>query len=148
MCSMRVGIPTEVKEDESRVAITPSGVAAFSMDNHEVFVQSGAGTGSAIPDSAYRKAGATMVESAAEVWEQADLILKVKEPLAGELGLVRSGQILFTYLHLAASKSSGLKCAKHSPRNGQSVSVLRQRAVRTSALSFAKQSSMGLRSGL
>ncbi len=105
MCSMRVGIPTEVKEDESRVAITPSGVAAFSMDNHEVFVQSGAGTGSAIPDSAYRKAGATMVESAAEVWEQADLILKVKEPLAGELGLVRSGQILFTYLHLAASKA-------------------------------------------
>ncbi len=101
---MRVGVPTEVKEDENRVAITPSGVVAFSRDGHEAFVQEGAGIGSAIPDAAYRKAGATMVGSAAEVWSKSDLILKVKEPLDAELGLMRSGQVIFTYLHLAASR--------------------------------------------
>ena len=101
---MRVGIPTEVKPDENRVAITPSGVAAFRTHGHEVIVQSGAGQGSAIPDAAYMRVGTTMVEAAGEVWERADLILKVKEPLGAEIDLMRPGQVLFTYLHLAASK--------------------------------------------
>ena len=101
---MHVGIPTELKEDENRVAITPSGVAAFAAHAHTVVVQGGAGNGSAIPDEAYRAAGATVVDSAEEVWGTADLVLKVKEPLDGEFELMRPGQVLFTYLHLAASK--------------------------------------------
>ena len=102
---MRVGIPTEIKDDENRVAITPSGVAAFVAHAHSVVVQQGAGTGSAIRDEAFQRAGATIVDSAAEVWATADLVLKVKEPLNGEFELMRPGQVLFTYLHLAASKS-------------------------------------------
>ena len=102
---MRIGIPTEIKDDENRVAITPSGVAAFVAHAHTVVVQKGAGTGSAIRDEAFQRAGATIVDSAAEVWATADLILKVKEPLDGEFELMRPGQVLFTYLHLAASKN-------------------------------------------
>ena len=101
---MRVGIPTEVKPDENRVAVTPSGVAAFCAHGHDVVVQAGAGRGSAIPDAAYEQAGATIAEAAAEVWNRGDLILKVKEPLEPEFELMRPGQVLFTYLHLAASK--------------------------------------------
>ena len=101
---MRVGIPTEIKEDEYRVAVTPSGVAAFVSHGHEVCIQSGAGSGSAIADEAYRKAGADIVTTAGEIWERAELVLKVKEPLDGEFGMMRTGQVLFTYLHLAASK--------------------------------------------
>ena len=100
---MLVGVPTEIKDDENRVAITPSGVTAFSAHEHSV-VQSGAGTGSAIADDEYRASGATILETAEEVWAQADLILKVKEPLTGEFELMRPGQVLFTYLHLAPSK--------------------------------------------
>ncbi len=102
---MRIGIPTEIKDDENRVAITPSGVAAFVAHAHSVVVQQGAGTGSAIRDEAFTRAGATIVDSAAEVWAMADLVLKVKEPLDGEFELMRPGQVLFTYLHLAASKN-------------------------------------------
>ena len=100
---MRVGIPTEVKPDENRVAVTPSGVAAFCAHGHEVVVEAGAGQGSAISDAAYERAGATIAGTAAEVWERGDLVLKVKEPLEPELALTRPGQVLFTYLHLAAS---------------------------------------------
>ena len=102
---MRVGVPTEIKEDENRVAITPAGVAAFRVHGHEVVVESGAGTGSHISDGAYRAAGANIVDDAADVWQQCDLILKVKEPLPSEYDLLRPGQVLFTYLHLAASDS-------------------------------------------
>jgi len=102
---MSVGIPTEVKPDESRVAITSSGVAAFHTHGHDVVVQAGAGHRSAIPDAAYRRAGATIGDTAGGVWERADLILKVKEPIGPELELMRPGQVLFTYLHLAASKT-------------------------------------------
>ena len=102
---MRVGIPTEVKPDENRVAITPSGVAAFHTRGHDVLVQAGAGPGSAIPDTVYQRAGTTIADTAGRVWEQADLVLKVKEPLGPELELMRPGQVLFTYLHLAASKT-------------------------------------------
>ena len=101
---MRVGIPTEVKPDENRVAITPAGVAAFSSHGHDVVVQAGAGRGSAIPDAAYERAGGTIAATAADVWARADLVLKVKEPLEPELELMRPGQVIFTYLHLAASK--------------------------------------------
>ena len=101
---MVVGIPTELKSDENRVAITPSGVVAFVADGHEVVVEAGAGAGSAMPDDLFRRAGAVIVDTAAEVWERADLVLKVKEPLDVELAMTRRGQVLFTYLHLAASK--------------------------------------------
>jgi len=102
---MRVGIPTEVKADENRVAITPAGVAAFRMHEHDVLIQAGAGRGSAISDRAFERAGAAIVDDAAEIWAGADLILKVKEPLEQELPLMRAGQVLFTYLHLAASST-------------------------------------------
>ena len=102
---MRVGIPTELKEDESRVAITPSGVVAFTGHGHEVVIQEGAGRGSAIADEAYRSAGAAIASDIAQVWGEADLVLKVKEPLEPEVAMMRSGQVLFTYLHLAASKA-------------------------------------------
>ena len=101
---MLVGIPTELKQDENRVAITPSGVAAFVAHGHDVVIQTGAGAGSAITDQAYRNAGGTVVEKAGDVWERAALILKVKEPLDEEISQMRAGQVLFTYLHLAASK--------------------------------------------
>ena len=102
---MRVGIPTEVKADENRVAVTPSGVAAFCAHGHDVVVEAGAGQGSAISDAAYERMGATIAGTAAEVWAEGDLILKVKEPLEREFELMRPGQVLFTYLHLAASKT-------------------------------------------
>ena len=102
---MRVGIPTEVKNNEFRVAITPSGIAELARRGHEVLVQSGAGEGSAITDSDVKAAGAQVVSTADEVWADADLILKVKEPMPQEYSRMRSGQMLFTYLHLAASRS-------------------------------------------
>ena len=101
---MRVGVPTEIKEDENRVAITPAGVAAFKAHGHEVVVQSEAGKGSHISDGAFRAAGAIIADEAAAVWERCDLILKVKEPLPPEYDLLRPGHVLFTYLHLAASE--------------------------------------------
>jgi alanine dehydrogenase len=101
---MIVGIPREVKDNEYRVAATPAGVRELAVAGHEVLVKSGAGEGSAIPDAAYTKFGARMAPTAAEVWETADLVLKVKEPVPEEYSLMRPGQILFTYLHLAASK--------------------------------------------
>jgi alanine dehydrogenase len=101
---VKVGIPSEVKNNEFRVAITPAGVFEFTRAGHEVYVQAGAGTGSSILDDDFRAAGAMILPSADEVWGTGDLILKVKEPVAEEYGRMRSGQVLFTYLHLAASK--------------------------------------------
>jgi alanine dehydrogenase len=101
---MRVGIPTEIKNHEYRVAITPSGVDELVRRGHDVFVQRGAGAGSAIPDEAYQAAGAKILDSAEEVWGMGDLLLKVKEPVAPEYALMREDQVLFTYLHLAASR--------------------------------------------
>jgi alanine dehydrogenase len=102
---MRVGIPTEIKNNEYRVAITPAGVAELTRRNHEVLVQSGAGDGSAISDADFKAAGAQVVDSADAVWAEADLLLKVKEPIEAEYGRMRTGQTLFTYLHLAASRA-------------------------------------------
>lgn len=101
---MRVGIPTEIKNNEFRVAITPAGVAELVHRGHEVLIQAGAGEGSAIADADFKRAGAQMINSVDEVWEEADLLLKVKEPIEPEYTRLRKGQTLFTYLHLAASK--------------------------------------------
>lgn len=100
---MLVGVPEEVKNNEFRVAITPAGVAELVEQGHEVLVQAGAGVGSAFEDAEYADSGATIVETAEEVWKRADMILKVKEPVESEYPLLREGQILFTYLHLAAN---------------------------------------------
>jgi len=101
---MRVGIPTEIKNNEFRVAITPAGVAELVHRGHDVLIQAGAGEGSAISDNDFKRAGAQMITSVDEVWEEADLLLKVKEPIEAEYSRLREGQTLFTYLHLAASK--------------------------------------------
>lgn len=102
---MIIGVPKEIKTEENRVAVTPTGVTAFVARDHKVLIQKGAGLGSGLIDRAYEGAGATLVDSAEEVWRQADMIMKVKEPLELEYPLLRPGLILFTYLHLAASQS-------------------------------------------
>jgi alanine dehydrogenase len=101
---MRVGVPREVKNREYRVALTPAGVTELVRAGHTVLVEQGAGEGSSIPDTDFVAAGARIVPTAEEVWGDADLLLKVKEPVAEEYGRLRAGQTLFTYLHLAASK--------------------------------------------
>ncbi|HET8662603.1 MAG TPA: alanine dehydrogenase [Micromonosporaceae bacterium] len=101
---MRVGIPREVKNHEYRVAITPAGVNELIRHDHQVLVESGAGLGSSISDDEFAAAGATIRPTADEVWADADLVLKVKEPIAEEYHRMRAGQVLFTYLHLAASR--------------------------------------------
>ena len=102
---MRVGIPTEIKNNENRVAITQSGVFELARRGHEVLVQAGAGLGSAITDAEYEAAGAKIVATADAVWAESDMILKVKEPIASEYAQMRKGQVLFTYLHLAADRT-------------------------------------------
>ncbi len=99
---MRIGIPKEIKTNEHRVAITPAGVKAFIDAGHEVFIETGAGVGSMIYDEDFMTAGATMLGSGQAVWEIADMVMKVKEPLPLEYDFFRPGLILFTYLHLAA----------------------------------------------
>lgn len=101
---MRVGIPTEIKNNENRVAITPAGVHELTRRGHEVFIQSGAGVGSGFSDADFIAQGAKMLPTAEEVWATGDLLLKVKEPIKAEYSLMRRDQVLFTYLHLAASK--------------------------------------------
>jgi len=101
---MKIGVPAEVKNHEYRVAITPAGVHELVLNGHEVFVQAEAGTGSSITDAEYRAAGARILPAADDVWGTGDLILKVKEPIAEEYHRMRPGQVLFTYLHLAADK--------------------------------------------
>jgi alanine dehydrogenase len=101
---MKVGVPKEVKNREYRVALTPIGVHELVQHGHEVVVQKTAGEGSQIPDEEYVAAGATMLDTADDVWGSADMILKVKEPVAEEYERMREGQTLFTYLHLAADK--------------------------------------------
>ncbi len=102
---MRIGIPGEVKDDENRVAVTPSGVTGLVAHGHQVRVQSGAGAGSRISDEKYRAAGAEIVAEAEDAWGGSDLVLKVKEPTAAEVPFLRPGLVLFTYLHLAANES-------------------------------------------
>ncbi len=101
---MIIGVPAEIKNNENRVAITAAGVRAFSDSGHKVLIEAGAGNGSGIFDKDYISAGAEMVPEAKMVFEQADMIMKVKEPLTVEYDYFREGQVLFTYLHLAAEE--------------------------------------------
>jgi alanine dehydrogenase len=114
---MNVGVVSEIKDDEYRVALTPAGVRELAERGHEVMVQAGAGEGSAIADSEYQAQGARTVPGAADVWGEADLILKVKEPQQSEVEMLRPAATLFTYLHLApmpglteALRESGATC--------------------------------------
>jgi alanine dehydrogenase len=100
---MRIGVAKEIKPDEHRVALTPAGARELVEKGHDVVVERGAGEGSALPDSGYEAVGATIV-SVDDVWGSSDLVLKVKEPLPAEFGLLRDGLVLFTYLHLAADE--------------------------------------------
>jgi alanine dehydrogenase len=102
---MKVGVPKEVKNHEYRVAITPAGAHELVRNGHKVYIQKGAGEGSAIPDTDFVAAGAEILPSADDVWQTGDLILKVKEPVAEEYHRMRKDQVLFTYLHLAASRA-------------------------------------------
>ncbi len=101
---MRIGVPKEVKVHEYRVGLTPASVREITHHGHEVLVQAGAGEGIGCSDDAYRAAGAQVVDTAAEVWQRAEMIVKVKEPQPEERKLLHEGQVLFTYLHLAADK--------------------------------------------
>ena len=101
---MIIGVPKEIKDDEYRVALTPEGARELVDAGHAVLIQEGAPDGSNLPAERYKRAGAEFVASADDVWRQADLILKVKEPQPSEYASMREGQILFTYLHLAASR--------------------------------------------
>jgi alanine dehydrogenase len=100
---MRIGVAKEIKPDEYRVALTPAGALELINRGHEVAVETGAGAGSAFPDEAYTRVGAELT-SVDQVWERSDLVLKVKEPIASEYARLREGQILFTYLHIAADE--------------------------------------------
>lgn len=99
---MLIGIPAEIKNNENRVAITPSGVATLIGAGHEVMIEKGAGLGSGFADTEYVKYGAQIIDSAKDIWNQADMVMKVKEPLASEYQYFRKDLLLFTYLHLAA----------------------------------------------
>jgi alanine dehydrogenase len=116
---MKIGVLKELKPDEYRVALTPAGARELIQRGHEVVVETGAGEGSAFPDDAYAAVGARSAP-AEQVWDEAELLLKVKEPLPAEYGLLREGQVLFTYLHLAASReltealvASGAACVAY-----------------------------------
>ncbi|HIE64977.1 MAG: alanine dehydrogenase [Nitrospira sp.] len=102
---MKIGVPKEIKDQEFRVSLTPAGVGILTRQRHQVFVESGAGVGSGFPDAAYRKAKARILKSKKSLFEQSELIVKVKEPLPEEGDFFHPGQILFTYLHLAANKA-------------------------------------------
>jgi len=98
---MRIGVPTEIKDNESRVGMTPSGARDLTADGHTVYIQTGAGTGSGFSDDEYKTAGGKILPDPDAVYKEADMIVKVKEPVADDLKLMKDGQVLFTYLHLA-----------------------------------------------
>lgn len=104
---MRIGVPKEIKKQECRVGMTPAGVRILTAGGHQVLVEKSAGVGSGIVDDDYRNAGATILDSADEVWERGEMIVKVKEPIEPEFPRMREGQLLFTYLHLAAAQELG-----------------------------------------
>ncbi|MEZ4570323.1 MAG: hypothetical protein R2849_08335 [Thermomicrobiales bacterium] len=101
---MLIGVPKEIKDNENRVSTTPAGVAEYIAHGHDVIVETSAGTGSGFSNDEYAAAGATIIDNAADVWGRADMIVKVKEPISSEYELMRDGQILYTYLHLAAEE--------------------------------------------
>src|SRR2546423_9719439 len=101
---MTIGIPKEIKDNEFRVALVPAGAEQLVEDGHTVLVETGAGLGTGIEDSEYVAAGAQMVDSDRKLFDRADMIVKVKEPIAQEYGMLHSGQTIFTYFHFAASE--------------------------------------------
>ncbi len=101
---MKIGVPQEIKANENRIALTPAGASVLSGDGHQVLIERGAGEGSGFSDEEYVDAGAEILDDAASVFEAADMIMKVKEPLEPEFDLMQPGQILFTFLHLAAEE--------------------------------------------
>ncbi|SKA06302.1 alanine dehydrogenase, partial [Selenihalanaerobacter shriftii] len=101
---MIIGVPAEIKNNENRIAITPAGVEALTNEGHEVVIEENGGVGSGISDKDYKQAGAKMLATPKEVFDAADMIMKVKEPLPKEYDLFKEGQILYTYLHLAAEE--------------------------------------------
>ncbi len=109
---MKVGVPTEIKPDEYRVALTPAGARELTENGHEVLIQAGGGDGSSIEDAAYAAQGATIVSDAETVFAEADMVLKVKEPQPAEVEMLRPGQVLFTYLHLAADRELTISLAE------------------------------------
>ncbi len=109
---MIIGVPKEIKTQEFRVGMTPAGVATAVGGGHQVLIEKAAGVGSSLPDQAYVKAGAEIVDSADEVWARGEMIVKVKEPIAPEFPRMREGQLLFTYLHLAAAQELGAELIK------------------------------------
>jgi alanine dehydrogenase len=109
---MRIGVPTEIKTKEFRVGLTPAGAATLTQAGHQVMIERGAGVGSGLADEDYARAGAELVARREDVWGRADMIVKVKEPIAPEFPLMREGQILFTYLHLAAAQELGAELIK------------------------------------
>ncbi len=102
---MRIGVPREIKSNENRVALVPAGAEALVAAGHEVVVESTAGTGSGFPDWMYERSGATIVESPEEVWDRAEMIVKVKEPIQTEWPRIREDHVVFTYFHFAASEA-------------------------------------------
>ncbi len=102
---MIIGVPKEIKTNENRIALVPAGSEALIRDGHTVLVEKGAGQGSAFPDQAYIDTGAEMVDTAEEVWERAEMIMKVKEPIEPEWPRMREGQVMFTYFHFAADEA-------------------------------------------
>ena len=109
---MRIGVPKEIKVHEYRVGLTPASVAELIAHGHEVVVETRAGSGIDCPDSAYEKAGASILADAAAVFKAADMIVKVKEPQPQEIAMLEPRHILFTYLHLAADKDQALGLMK------------------------------------
>lgn len=107
---MIVGVPAEVKKDESRIGMQPVGAELLRRDGHSVLVQRGAGLGAGFTDEDYAKAGATIVDAAADVWGKADLVVKVKEPQPQEIAMMRAGQQVFTYYHFAADRNLTVGC--------------------------------------
>ncbi|MFZ5623851.1 MAG: alanine dehydrogenase [Gemmatimonadota bacterium] len=101
---MKIGVPKEIKTNENRVALVPAGAEALLAQGHEVLIEQGAGLGSGFDDAAYTAVGARVVPRAADVWAQAEMIMKVKEPIATEWPLMRPGQVLYTYFHFAAAE--------------------------------------------
>ena len=102
---MLVGVPKEIKNNENRVAMTPAGVHELTQRGHKVLIEKSAGAGSGFSDDDYQRAGAEIASAATKVWAEAEMIVKVKEPIEPEYKLMRKGQVLFTYLHLAASRA-------------------------------------------
>lgn len=109
---MIIGVPKEIKNRENRVAIVPGGVKMLVDAGHKVLVEKNAGAGAGIPDEKFVAAGARMIDKAADIWGQAEMIIKVKEPIAAEFPLMKKGQILYTYLHLAAATELGHELVK------------------------------------